>query len=105
MTRIVNVISLGAGVQSSALTLMAARGELSETPDFAVFADVGWEPPRVYEHLQWLEEECKKYGLKIIRASKGNLRKDFLESVYTFICEAERRQTRGHVMAAVYERV
>jgi len=83
MTRVINVISLGAGVQSSALTLMAARGELSETPDFAVFADVGWEPPRVYEHLQWLEKECKKYGLKIIRASKGNLRKDFLESLET----------------------
>jgi len=79
----VNVISLGAGVQSTTLTLMAARGELGEKPDVAIFADTGWEPRHVYKHLDWLERECAKYGLKIIRASRGNLREDFLRSLET----------------------
>ena len=47
-------LNLGAGVQSTTLALMAARGELpdGELPDFAVFADTGWEPTAVYQHLQ-----------------------------------------------------
>ena len=81
--RTVNVISLGAGVQSTTLTLMAARGELGEKPDVAIFADTGWEPPRVYTHLEWLEKECAKYGLRIIRGSRGNLRDDFLRGLET----------------------
>jgi hypothetical protein len=48
------VISLGAGVQSTTMALMAAHGELTPTPDFAVFADTGNEPAAVYEHLKWL---------------------------------------------------
>lgn len=51
-----NVLSLGAGVQSSALALMAAHGEVAPTPDFAVFADVGAEPTKVYEWLETLRE-------------------------------------------------
>jgi hypothetical protein len=49
------VLSLGAGVQSTTLALMAARGEL-EPPDCAIFADTGWEPAAVYEHLAELRE-------------------------------------------------
>jgi hypothetical protein len=37
------VISLGAGVQSTAMTVMAADGELSPKPDRAIFADTGGE--------------------------------------------------------------
>lgn len=48
------VLSLGAGVQSTTLALMAARGDLP-MPDCAIFADTGWEPRRVYRHLEWLE--------------------------------------------------
>lgn len=47
------VLSLGAGVQSTTLALMAARGEI-EAPDCAIFADTGDEPTAVYEHLAWL---------------------------------------------------
>lgn len=47
------VLSLGAGVQSTTLALMAARGEI-EAPDCAIFADTGDEPLAVYEHLAWL---------------------------------------------------
>jgi hypothetical protein len=48
------VLSLGAGVQSTTLALMAAHGEIGPMPDCAVFADTGWEPKAVYEHLRWL---------------------------------------------------
>ena len=51
-----NVLSLGAGVQSSALALMAAHGEITPTPDFAVFADTGAEPTEVYDWLDTLRE-------------------------------------------------
>lgn len=47
------VLSLGAGVQSTTLALMAAHGEI-EPPDCAIFADTQAEPASVYEHLRWL---------------------------------------------------
>ena len=43
-------------MQSTVLALLADRGEYGlEKPDVAVFADTGWEPPSVYQHLDWLE--------------------------------------------------
>jgi hypothetical protein len=48
------ILSLGAGVQSSTLALMSARGDLPRL-DFAIFADTGWEPAEVYRWLDWLE--------------------------------------------------
>lgn len=53
--KIWNVLSLGAGVQSSTLALMAAAGEITPMPDFAVFADTQAEPASVYRWLDWLE--------------------------------------------------
>lgn len=50
-----HIISLGAGVQSSTMALMAAHGEITPMPDCAIFADTGAEPQRVYEWLDWLE--------------------------------------------------
>ena len=47
------VLSLGAGVQSTTLALMAAHGDIAPMPDCAIFADTGWEPRAVYEHLAW----------------------------------------------------
>lgn len=42
------VLSLGAGVQSTTLVLMAAHGVVGPMPDCAIFADTGWEPKAVY---------------------------------------------------------
>lgn len=47
------MLSLGAGVQSTTLALMAAHGHFGSL-DCAIFADTGWEPAAVYEHLRWL---------------------------------------------------
>lgn len=46
-------LSLGAGVQSSTLALMIARGELPMV-DAAIFADTGDEPQEVYRWLEFL---------------------------------------------------
>lgn len=55
MTHALIALSLGAGVQSTALALMAAHGEVGPLPDCAIFADTGDEPAAVYEHLAWLK--------------------------------------------------
>lgn len=67
------VLSLGAGVQSTTLLLMAEHGE-TEPLDVAVFADTGWEPAAVYRHLDWLREEVQRIPIVVI--SKGNIRDD-----------------------------
>ena len=70
------VLSLGAGVQSSCLALMAERGEYGiAKPDFAIFADTGWEPPEVYAHLDWLESQL---SFEVVRVSAGNIKDDVL---------------------------
>lgn len=48
------VVSLGAGVQSTTMVLMAARGVIGPMPDCAIFADTGEEPRATYDHLVWL---------------------------------------------------
>lgn len=67
------ILSLGAGVQSTTLALMAAAGEIGDMPDAAIFADTGWEPKHVYDHLDKLE---KALPFPLYRVSSGNLRND-----------------------------
>jgi hypothetical protein len=62
-----HIISLGAGVQSSTMALMAAHGEITPMPDCAIFADTGWEPDNVYRWLQWLEHQLPFPVLKTKR--------------------------------------
>lgn len=74
------VLSLGAGVQSTTLALLAEDGTLPR-PDYAIFADTGWEPRSVYEHLDRLE---KALSFPILRVAKGNLRNDVLSESTRF---------------------
>jgi hypothetical protein len=69
---VLRVLSLGAGVQSTTLALMAANGD-HEAPDCAIFADTGWEPKAVYEHLARL---IKALPFPVHIVSAGNLRED-----------------------------
>tara|TARA_E500000331_G_scaffold64755_1_gene59520 strand:- start:43 stop:867 length:825 start_codon:yes stop_codon:yes gene_type:complete len=80
-----NVISLGAGVQSSVMALMAAHGELPR-PDCAIFADTQWEPQGVYDHLDWLESVISNPLLventfPIYRVTAGNIYEDAIAGV------------------------
>lgn len=63
-------ISLGAGVQSSAMALMASKGEITPMPEAAIFADTQAEPASVYRWLDWLETQLP---FPVVRVSKGNL--------------------------------
>jgi len=73
-----NVLSLGAGVQSSCIALMSEKGDLPPL-DFAVFADTGAEPQEVYDWLNWLE---KQLSFPVHRVFKGDLTKDSLAINY-----------------------
>jgi len=67
------ILSLGAGVQSTALLLMSANGLLPKL-DLAIFADTQWEPEEVYTHLDWLSLEAEKAGIRVVRVTAGNIR-------------------------------
>ena len=73
----ITVLSLGAGVQSSTLHVMSDRG-LVERADYSIFADTGWEPQAVYDHLGFLEQNT---SIPIIRVQQGNLREDLAKGV------------------------
>jgi len=77
------VLSLGAGVQSTALALMACTGELQGL-QAAIFADTGWEPARVYKHLDRVEAELDRAGIPLYRVAKGNLRRDLVDPAHRF---------------------
>ena len=63
------VLSLGGGVQSSALALMLDRGFLDcETPDVAIWADTGNDPPEVAAMVAWLAGEVS-YEVVVVRAA------------------------------------
>ena len=73
------VLSLGAGVQSSTLALMAAHGEIGPMPDCAIFSDTGWEPAAVYQHLAWLRSSnVLPFPVHVISA--GDIRTDLLRA-------------------------
>ena len=71
MRTCIHIISLGAGVQSTVLYLMAALGELEPMPAAAIFADTQWEPAHVYKHLDWLQS--LETDIPIVRVSAGDL--------------------------------
>lgn len=73
--QLMRVLSLGAGVQSSTVLRMSLHGELPAL-DHAIFADTGWEPAAVYDHLETLKIECAEAGLPLHVVSKGNIRDD-----------------------------
>jgi hypothetical protein len=64
------ILNLGAGVQSSALALMSARGEL-EMLDYAIFADTGEESTETYAYLDWLEQQVPFPVLRVRREGLG----------------------------------
>jgi hypothetical protein len=70
------VLSLGGGVQSSCMALMAAHGEIEPMPDFAVFADTQAEPQEVYDYLDYLEG---KLPFPVYRVTKGSLTAESLK--------------------------
>jgi hypothetical protein len=63
--------------------LLAATGRIRGF-DAAIFADIGWEPSTVYEHLRRLETIAAPVGIPIVRVSAGNIRRDALDPSHRF---------------------
>lgn len=73
----IHILSLGAGVQSSCLALMAAHGKVPNYPALggAIFADTQDEPESVYSWLNWLEAEIARcpFPFPVHRVTAGKL--------------------------------
>ena len=76
------VLSFGAGIQSTCLFLMSCRGLLPKL-DAAVFADTGWEPASVYEHLDWCKKEGEKNGIPVavVKRDGDSLKDSVLKNI------------------------
>lgn len=72
-----HLISLGAGVQSSTVALMASKGLIEPMPTAAIFADTQDEPASVMRWLDWLEPQLT---FPVVRVTKGSLSKDSLRT-------------------------
>lgn len=83
MSPTLRILSLGAGVQSTTLALMACDGTLPGL-DVAIFADTGWEPPAVYQQVDRLEAELDRAGISLHRVSNGDLRSDTINPGHRF---------------------
>jgi hypothetical protein len=69
-------VSFGAGVQSSMMVFAMMEGEITPAPKAVIFADVGAEPSRVYEWLEYVKSivpfpviTVKKPGLSLTEHS------------------------------------
>ncbi len=72
------IISLGVGVQSSALYYMSSMGEI-ERCDHAIFADTGGEKTKTIEYYNYLIEwMTENNGITLHKASYKNLQNDLL---------------------------
>lgn len=79
-------ISLGAGVESSAVLAMSALG-LRGCPraSVAIFADTQDEPKWVYEQLLALEPWGAEHGVPVIRVTRGRLSTDRRVQIPAFV--------------------
>lgn len=73
-----SIISLGGGVQSTVMALMAAQHELEPMPAAAIFADTKWEPPALYEHLDWISAQLP---FPLVRVSQGDIAADLANGI------------------------
>jgi 3'-phosphoadenosine 5'-phosphosulfate sulfotransferase (PAPS reductase)/FAD synthetase len=82
----VDIISLGAGVQSSTMLMMADRGLIKidgETiiPKYAIMSDTGNEPKKVMEWLKYLQSQVK--NIEIVVTKNGDIITDTLNGSKT----------------------
>lgn len=77
-------LSLGAGVQSTTLLLLAIEGVIPAF-DIALFADPGWEGARTYRHLAALTQHAARAGIEVGRVSAGDIRRDALDPAHRFV--------------------
>jgi hypothetical protein len=74
----IRVLSFGAGVQSTTLLRMALTEDI-EPVQHVIFADTGWEPAAVYEHMKYMRTLTESHGVEFHVVSAGNIRDDLLD--------------------------
>lgn len=73
------IISLGMGVQSTALYLMSSMGQLPRA-DYAIFSDTGKEGEKTYQYLDFLQDwKEKNNGIPIVVCQDKNLYRDLMD--------------------------
>ncbi len=77
---IYNILSMGAGTQSTALVLMAIAGVIPKY-DHVIWADTQWDPPDVYEHMDWLIPLIEEAGMPMHTVKFGNLPEDVVDGL------------------------
>lgn len=83
-TPTLRLLSLGAGVQSTTISLLIAEGRVAPI-DAAIFADTQSEPADVYRHLDRLEHEVlAPAGIPVHRVTEGCLTDDALDPEHRF---------------------
>jgi 3'-phosphoadenosine 5'-phosphosulfate sulfotransferase (PAPS reductase)/FAD synthetase len=78
------LLSLGAGVQSTAVLLLACEGAI-EPFDHVLFADTGWEPRAVYQQLEKVSRIAEAAGIPVRKVSAGDIRLDAPDSTRRFV--------------------
>jgi len=74
--KVLTVLSLGAGVQSSTMALMTKTGELPK-PDVGIFADTGYESKSCYLYLDFLKKVLP-FPIHVVKF--GNIKDDMLKA-------------------------
>lgn len=92
--------SLGAGVQSTAVLMLAVEGRIAK-PDAAIFADTGWEPQAVYDHLERIRPIAEDAGIPVEVVGVGrSIRDDALggkfASMPVFVKKIDGTSGMGH---------
>lgn len=84
MSEYVDIISLGAGVQSSTMLMMADRGLIEidgqkVIPKYAIMSDTGNEPQKVYDWLEYLQSKVE--NIEIVLTDNGHITDDILNGI------------------------
>jgi len=68
----IEILSCGAGMQSTALALMSCENAMSNKPihplvpiyDAVIYCDLGYEPPWVYDQVDFIRKACEQCGIR-----------------------------------------
>jgi len=102
----ITVLSWGGGTQSTALLLMALKGEYNiPKPDYIILSDTGDENEMVYAQIFKVSKYVKDtYGVDVIVTKKNKIKMD-LPSMETFIVKGglEEKQFKTSPYADLYQ--
>jgi len=77
----IRVLSLGAGVNSTALLVLCSQGKVDF--DFAIFAETGNEHPETYDYLEnVIIPFCIRHKITIIRLPRGGVSKTLYQEYF-----------------------